>query len=99
MGGVRELTHLKSKFATYILITVSMDTVLNFAVLDISDITNHERMCVFFFNDRMKPKAYVHLYLYVTVKHNDFGNVMGIQLASVTIQKLSLKDIFIRPLR
>jgi hypothetical protein len=33
MGGTNELLYLKSKFATYILLTVSMETFLNFAVL------------------------------------------------------------------
>jgi hypothetical protein len=48
MGGARELKRLKSEFATYILSTVSMETFLNFAVLDIFDITSRERMSFFF---------------------------------------------------
>jgi hypothetical protein len=50
MGGARQLMHLKSKFATYIPSTVSVETVHNFALLDIFDITNREKRMCFFFN-------------------------------------------------
>lgn len=49
MGGARPVIHLESKFVTYIPSTVSMETVRNFAVLDIFHITHREkRMCLFF---------------------------------------------------
>lgn len=43
MGGARPVINLESKFATYIPSTVSMETVRNFAVLDIFHITNREK--------------------------------------------------------